>query len=255
MNFEGFAMSAAALVGRTHCRLAWLTAIVATAIAIGQIDTAAAGSFSLDDNPSSPIFSPPGVPGGPVTFGSHDNVDAYDHSTQVPGPVPALGLYTVSSYFAVSPDEALAVAVIAADIFDVPALAPGTASVPFAASLTMGLDLAGGFNSDSIDALVMFDGNLIGGPANGGPGAEPLLDFALFSSAPGSVSLFLLGLSADDLFFTDFSGALATYVRGTDIGLFPGPGGTASLAHFVRTHDSTHRKVPRRHPNNLESRY
>ena len=61
MNFKYFATSGVARVGRTHCRLAWLTAMVATAIAIGPLDTAAAGSFSLDDNPSVPIASPPGV--------------------------------------------------------------------------------------------------------------------------------------------------------------------------------------------------
>lgn len=379
MNFKCFATSALALVGRTHCRLAWLTAMVATAIAIGPLDTAAAGSFSLDDNPFAPITSPPGVlpgigaedefglsgvaglapspslgipgvpdgtlfsgtiaglfmvpnggyidafsinhpaptsnipidfsvdrltagigavgaefavtqqmgdiyrsaatfttpaafvglgagpyagllptagsapggsnallfdestfglttaagvvppgvPGGLVAFGSHDNVDAYDHSTQVPSPVAGFGLYPVSSYFAVSPDEGIAVGVSAADIFDVAALSPGTVPVPFAAAPTMGLDLVGGLNLDSIDALVMFDGGLIGGPANGGPGAEPFLDFALFSLAPGSASLVAFGLSADDVFFTDFSGAFATYVLGTDIGLFPGPGGPA----------------------------
>ena len=37
----------------------------------------------------------------------------------------------------------------------------------------------------------MYDNNIAGGPAFGGPGGEPGIDFALFSLAPGSVSLTL----------------------------------------------------------------
>lgn len=42
-------------------------------------------------------------------------------------------------------------------------------------TISMGLDQAG-LNTDSIDALIMFDHNSMGGPANGGLGAERGID-------------------------------------------------------------------------------
>ena len=173
----------------------------------------------------------PGVPAGPITPGSHDNVDAYDHRSLIPAsPIAPLGVYPVHSYFAIAPDEAVAVTASAADIFDTAAFAPGTASIPFAPAATLGLDSAGP-NTDSIDALVMFDGGAsLGGPANGGAGAEPGRDFALFSLAPGSASLMPgvftpAGLSASDVFFTDFTGAFGVFAFPGDTGLLPGAPG------------------------------
>jgi len=172
----------------------------------------------------------PGTPAGPITPGSHDNVDAFDHLAQIPGsPAAPLGVYPVHSYFAVAPDEAVAVGVSAADIFDTAAFSLGTASIPFAPAASMGLD-TGGTNTDSIDALVVFDGGRLGGPVNNGPGAEPGIDYALFSLAPGSASLapgalVPPGLSASDVFFTDFSGAFGVYAFPGDLGLLPGAPG------------------------------
>ncbi len=169
---------------------------------------------------------PPGAPGGAIVTGSHDNVDAFDFVSQVPEPLvgPPAGVYPTHSYFAINPDEAFFTGgVSAADIFDTAAFAPGTSPIPYATSFSMGLDPT--INSDSIDALVVFDGGTVGGPSNGGPGAEPGLDFALFSLAPGSLSLSTYGLSAGDIFFTDFTGAFGVFAFDTDIGLMPGAPG------------------------------
>lgn len=174
---------------------------------------------------------PPGVPAGPLGPGSHDNVDAFDFRSlvPVPGGPPGLGVYPVHSYFAIAPDEAVVVGgVSAADIFDTAAFAPGTGPIPYAPSISMGLDSLG-LNTDSIDALVMFDSGFVGGPFNGGPGAEPGLDFALFSLAPGSASLgTAVGAapkSASDIFFTDFTGSFAVFAFATDLGLPSGAPG------------------------------
>ena len=179
---------------------------------------------------------PPGVPAGPIVLGSHDNVDAFDHVSQVPIAGPGTpGVYALWSYFAVAPDEAATVnlngggpggaPISAADLFDVAPMVPGTVALAYAPAGSMGLDVIGGLNSDSIDALVLWDLNLLGGPVNNGPGAEPGIDFALFSLAPGSATLAQLGLDAADVFFTDFSGAFAVYAFATDLGVGPAPGG------------------------------
>lgn len=64
---------------------------------------------------------PPGVPAGPIGMGTHDNLDAFDFTPQVPVPggVPGAGVYPMFSYFAISPDEAIRVGTSAADIYDV----------------------------------------------------------------------------------------------------------------------------------------
>jgi hypothetical protein len=178
---------------------------------------------------------PPGVPAGTIVMGSHDNVDAFDHVSQVPIVGPGTpGVYPLSSYFAVAPDEAASLngggggpagLISAADLFDVAPMVPGTAPVAYAPAASMGLDVVGGLNSDSIDALVLWDLNLLGGPVNNGPGAEPGIDFALFSLAPGSATLAQFNLDAADVFFTDFTGAFAVYAFAADLGVGPAPGG------------------------------
>ncbi len=104
---------------------------------------------------------------------------------------------------------------------------PRTASqginvAPFAKAMNLGLG-----SNDDVDALVMWDRNILGGPGHGGNpnGAEPGIDYALFSLGPGSFSLgqaaFPGGplLSPADVFFTDFSGSFALYALGSDLGL------------------------------------
>lgn len=166
------------------------------------------------------VLTPPPVPGQPLK----DNVDGFDWP-----------LYDVNGdqindkwvYFSVNPDEAVASGVSAADIFDVaPQMGSGIAGVPFAPALSMGLDRMGP-NTDDIDALVLWDWNILGGPAwespGGivGPGGEQGIDYALFSLSPGSASLAQFGLSPSEIFFTDFSGWFATYAFSSDIGLLP----------------------------------
>lgn len=160
---------------------------------------------------------PAGVPAGPIMTGSHDNVDAYDSRPVIPTAVG--GVYASDSYFAVAPDDAAATGASAADIFFTPAGAP-LGGILYAPAGALGLD-SFGQNRDSVDALIMFDGGNIQGFS-----AEPGADYALFSLAPGSGSLAGFGLSAGDIFYTDFTGSFGVYAFDTDLGLFPGAPGT-----------------------------
>ena len=171
---------------------------------------------------------PAGVPAGPIGLGTHDNVDGFDKMllVPVPGGPPGAGVYPVHSYFAIAPDEAAVVGGSAADIFDVAASTAGTIPIPYASAISMGLDTAGP-NTDSVDALVLWDNGPIGGPATGGPGADPAWDYALFSLAPGSATLAALGLSPGDVLFTDFTGVFAVFAFDSDLGLFADNSGGA----------------------------
>ena len=155
---------------------------------------------------------PPGVPAGPITPGSHDNVDAFDTRSVIPTPVG--GVYGTGSYYAVAPDDAALSGGSAADLYFTPAGSP-VGGILYAPAPTMGLD-SFGHNRDSIDALIMFDG----GDAEGFT-LEPGTDYALFSLAPGSSSLAAFGLSPGDVFYTDFTGAFGVYAYDTDLGLLP----------------------------------
>ncbi|MHC5114379.1 MAG: hypothetical protein ACYTGP_08125 [Planctomycetota bacterium] len=168
--------------------------------------------------PASPNPAPPIVPG------SHDNVDEFD--TQLMDPVGA-GINFGWMYFTIYPDEAALVPPAApADIFDVaPGAGGGVHNMPYARPFMMGLDTINEL-TDSIDALIVFDNNIQGGPAFGGPGAEAHIDFALFSLAPGSASLAQWGLNASDVFYTNFSGTFWLYAPELTLGLQSGqPGG------------------------------
>jgi hypothetical protein len=165
---------------------------------------------------------PQSVPAPAIGPATHDNIDSYN---EVPLDANGDGLFDVFSYFTVNPDEALVSGLFPADIFDVAAGTGGSPAIPYATPPMMGLDVAGGAGSDSIDALVVFDQGGLGGPGNGGPGAEPGKDFALFSLAPGSASLVAFNLNAADVFFTDFTGAFAVYASDVDLGLVGAPGG------------------------------
>jgi len=206
----------------------------------GVLPTAGSGGLNtllIDESDfglttASGVIPPAPVLGGPITPGSHDNIDAFDSMSLIPDPTSLSGLsvFTTHSYFTIEPDEAVVVGTSAADIFDTAAFALGTMPIPYATALSIGLD-SEGINTDSIDGLVVFDGGAsIGGMATGGAGAEPGIDFALFSLAPGSASLapgvFTPGgLSASDIFFTDFAGAFAVFAFSTDIGLPSGAPG------------------------------
>ena len=60
----------------------------------------------------------------------------------------------------------------------------------------------------------------------GAPGlVEPVIDYALFTLAPGSASLGAIGLDAGDVFFTDFTGLFALYAPSPSLGVVPQPPG------------------------------
>jgi len=163
---------------------------------------------------------PPGVTAPPIGPGTHDNIDQYDE--QLIDPTGA-GTNAGWMYFTMYPDEAVSLGISAADVYDV---APGwlgtMVGFPFATAPKLGLDFADG--PDSIDALIMFDANVRGGPGFGGPGAEPNVDCALFSLAPGSASLAQYGLDASDVFYTNFANTFWLYAPSANLGLVPSPG-------------------------------
>ena len=166
------------------------------------------------------------VPAIPIAaVGTHDNVDSFEHNLfDTDGDMKN----DTWMYFSINPDEALimtpsAPGISAADIFDIkPAGVLGNLSNnPFAAAASMGLDMHG---PDDIDALVMYDLDVLGGPCWGGPGAQPDVDYALFSLSHGSASLINWGLSEADIFLTNFTGSFALYASAADLGLIGRPG-------------------------------
>lgn len=163
----------------------------------------------------------PDVAASAIGAGTHDNLSGWA-AASLDG--DADGLVDVWTYFSVNPDEALLVSAAPADLFDVAVGAASTSATPYALAASLGLD-AGGAGTDSIDALVVFDAGAEGGAGNGGPGAQPGIDYALFSLAPGSASLATHGLSAADVFFSDFSGAFALYAASGSLGLVGAAGG------------------------------
>jgi hypothetical protein len=163
---------------------------------------------------------PPNEEAPPIDNGTHDNVDAYNEI-----PVRQLDwnedfITDYSFYFSVPIAETTITGLLPADIYDVIPGAPlfPIGAPPFAFAAQMGLGQFGEVEDD-IDALVVWDRGERHGPAWGGPGAEPGIDFALFSLAPGSATLGALGLSAGTVFFTDFTGAFAVYAFEKDLGL------------------------------------
>ena len=164
---------------------------------------------------------PPGVAAPPIGFGTHDNVDAASWQ-----PFDMNGDFMTDRwlYWTLNPDASAMGGWVpsCADILDI---APGgmATPMPYAFAPQLGLDMFGE-GSDCIDALVVWDGGAPGGQAWGGPGAEPVMDYALFSLAHGSISLAQWGLSEADIFFTDFTGAFALYASANDLALWGQPG-------------------------------
>jgi hypothetical protein len=167
---------------------------------------------------------PPGVPVPPpiVTPGMHDNLESFDNIASFDP--DGDGLFNFETYFTLAPDEAAPLGLSPADIFAVAVGDPGALTVPYAPFAFMGLDPF----QDSIDALVMYDNNLKPIPIAlpGAPGMiEPIIDYALFSLAPGSISLQIWGLDGADVLFTDFTGAFAVYAPTPSLDLLPLPPG------------------------------
>ena len=66
--------------------------------------------------------------------------------------------------------------------------------------------------NDDIDALVMWDRGMLGV-------ADPNIDFALFSLAPGSPTLAALGISPATILVTDFNGVFCLFTPANQLGL------------------------------------
>ncbi len=190
----------------------------------GNVLTYDESFFGLTAGLGAGVTLPAGVPAPPIFPGTHDNLDAYNDL-----PAPTLDvtgdmINDFDYFFSISPDEAAITGTSSADIFDVATGAGATAPIPYAPSFTMGLDVFGGFATDDIDALVLWDNGAPLGPNWNGPGGEPLIDFAIFSLANGSMSLAAIqamGLPVDGstVFFTDFTGSFAVYAFGSDLGI------------------------------------
>lgn len=172
------------------------------------------------------VLAPAGVATGPIGLGTHDNVDAFEMDTF---DIMLDGTLDIGIYLSIYPDEAIGVVGTSpADLFFAPAGSFAAIPVPFATAPMLGLDSLG-FAMDSIDALAMFDRGTIGPDPSidGGPTVEPGIDYALFSLSPGSATLTAaagLGISAGDIFFTDFTGAFGVYASAAELGLLALPG-------------------------------
>lgn len=177
-----------------------------------------------------------------IGHGTHDNIDQFEREAI---DLDHDGRFDGWGYFTLYPTEAaMYPGRTPADIFVVP---PGTrpqVSFPFADARSMGLD-----HEDSIDALVVFDNERRGTMANRGAtvigrfpdtfvdhtarmeaieaegGAQPQIDYALFSLAPGSRTLEELALGSGDIFYTNFTGTFWLYAGVEELGLTCGPHG------------------------------
>jgi hypothetical protein len=157
------------------------------------------------------VYGTPGNPTiafAPAQQGTHDNIDAWEMlpiRSPLSGPAFITGLW---SYVTVYPDWALLAGFLPTDIFAIPPNSVAATPPAWAQAAAMGLS-----PFDAIDALEVWDAAPLGGTA------QPTIDCALFSLAPGSATLVALGLSAGDILYTDFSGAFAVYAYAFEIGV------------------------------------
>ena len=154
----------------------------------------------------------------PILPGTHDNVDTFDIA-----PLDTSGdlIGDKQIYFSVNPDQPVLTPLSYGSASDIYRTAPGSlVSTLFAPAITMGLDIFVS-DSDDLDALIVYDLGVEGV-------LEPGVDYALFSLSAGSQSLQTHGLTAADIFFTDFRQSFATYATDADLGLL-GTVGPAEL--------------------------
>jgi prepilin-type processing-associated H-X9-DG protein len=168
--------------------------------------TAGSGPGNFDD---STVFAPAIAPG------THDNVDGFDISL-IDTTADQVG--DKELFFSVNPSQPglNPFYISAADIYRAP---PGAIPVVlFAGAATMGLDTFG-INTDNVDGLDIFDRSP--GPFGLPNGIlDPGIDYALFSLSPGSKTLVNNpGLTAADIFFTDFANSFARFAKAADLGL------------------------------------
>lgn len=171
-------------------------------------------------------------PAPPIAAGEHDNVDAYNVLPDTSLDLDGDSITDIDYFFSVPPASAFVVGVSAADLFAVPKGFPSNPPFPWASAPMMGLDSFGFPPNpqlellDDIDGVVVWDLGELFNPddPNGQRMAEPERDFALFSLSESSASLDAIrstGLPVDGstIFFTDFSGAFAVYLFGSQVGV------------------------------------
>ncbi|MFI4893378.1 MAG: GC-type dockerin domain-anchored protein [Phycisphaerales bacterium JB058] len=205
----------------------------------GALPTAApaAGSHRLEIDESALRLTPglgpgtfigPGLPAPMIAPGRHDNVDAFNILPDPMMDIDGDGKNDRDSYFSIPPTEALASGFSAADLFAIPKGTGSGVTPPWAPAQMMGLDMLGmppnpelQEQRDDIDGLVVWDlGELNPDQAF----AEPMHDYAIFSLSERSASLDALrsmGFPVDGstIFYTDFSGAFAIYLYGSQVGI------------------------------------
>jgi hypothetical protein len=152
--------------------------------------------------------------------GSHDNVDALE-AYEFPSPLtPGVSPWARSGYFTLYPYMAMRFGLPWSNIYAIRAGGVFACLPAFAVHTQMGLS-----DWDIIDGLVIYDETPPGLPESVGcsaVSAEPGIDAVLFSLAPGSASLNYPQTSPGDVFFSDFSGAFATYASVDELGLDAG---------------------------------
>lgn len=116
-------------------------------------------------------------------------------------------IHDVNAYFSLDPASP-ALATSGADIYFSAAGSGffGVFAFPFQTGLLAG---------DNIDSLVMWDRVTLGF-------ADPGFDFALFSLAPGSPTLAMIGGSPADIFVTNFGGGFCLFAPANQLGLLVG---------------------------------
>lgn len=141
---------------------------------------------------------------GFAVAGPLDNIDAVEMDVL---DFTGDDIHDVGVYFSLDPASPNLVA-SGADIYFSPAGAGAFAVFSFPAQIGL---MAG----DNLDALVMWDRGALGA-------ANPGMDFALFSLAPGSPTLAAIGGSPADVFVTNFAGAFCLFTPAGQLGLLGG---------------------------------
>ena len=174
-------------------------------------------------------FLPPAVLAPPIAPGTHDNVDAYNVLPNPTLDIDGDGVTDIDVFMSMPPGNAAALGFSSADLIAVPKGAPGIVPPAWAVAPMLGLNMLGfppnsqlDNQLDDVDGLVVWDiGEL---SPNAALRAEPNRDYALFSLSETSASLSALrsaGFPVDGstIFFTDFSGAFAVYLFGSQVGI------------------------------------
>ena len=143
------------------------------------------------------------APAGAAVMPPQDNVDAVELDVL---DVTGDDVHDFDAYFSLDPASP-ALAVSGADIYFSPAASGffGIFSFPFQIGLVA---------NDDIDSLVMWDRMALGA-------MDPGFDLALFSLAPGSPTLAMIGASPADIFVTDFTGMFCLFTPANQLGLLP----------------------------------